>query len=461
MKITPKAATVATIMLALGMTSTAAHAAIPLKPEPSKSGTITVAAKRLDAKYVPLRKVANALDAVGRTSASDVYSGLYLNGSKGTVDLWLTDLASGSRVLAEARRQDPRADFRRVRVHKGAFSRKTLNIVRDRLISAQKRHALPYRMYSGSVAYDGSGIQAGVSSAARAQTYEPTRKRALMGAYSSSSRGPASVPVAFFHGRKAGQASYNKWNDLNNQIGGDQLSLDPDTNGGGWCTAGFAADDSSGTNYLITAGHCAVQGDVIRSGGGTAVVGTAVASPNQKYDSIILRGNTSGKYYNDEGEANPTQHYQVLSGGHAYSYNGDVVCQNGVSTAWRQAETPCNITVANSNAFWDPGWPNGTLVQGVVGTRPYDVNHAAVLSGDSGATVFTYNGGNRQLRGIVEAFDPCGTSDGRTGLCTVKGHGYWSVPWPNGGSVTGSDVIGWVEATDILRVWGLTQDTKP
>ncbi|MCW2916899.1 MAG: hypothetical protein JWN52_4967 [Actinomycetia bacterium] len=452
------AALAVTTTLTLASLPAAAHAA-PFKPEPSAAGGITAEAKRIDAVYVPLRKVANAVDGAGRASSADVYSGLYLNGSKGTVDVWLTDTAKAGRVLAEAKKLDPRANFNRVHIHKGAFSRATLNIVRDELISSGEHHKLPYHLFSGSVAYDGSGIQAGVSSVAEAKAHEPARKRTLQArALAVRAQNPASVPVTFFKGEKAATTAYDKWDDQNNQIGGDQLKVP-----GGWCTAGFAADDSSGRDYLVTAGHCANNGDTIKSGHGSATVGTVVSGPFDRYDSELIRGNTSGNYYNDEGEYNNSvgSFYKVLSGGHAYSHSGDVVCQNGVSTAWRQAETPCNITVVNENAWWDVDL--SSYVQGVIGTRPYSTAHPAVIQGDSGATVFTYNGGNRQLRGIVEAANPCAFIDGsKGGSCTSYGNKtLFSVTMPDGGTLKASNSVGWVEATDILNHFGLTQDTKP
>lgn len=425
------------------------------KPEPpGASPGVSDEVKRIDASYMPLRRIANAIDAAGRGSSADVYSGLFLNGSNGAVDLWLTDIGQLGRVIAQAKQRDATADYRRVKVHKGAFSRATLNTVRDQLLSADESHALPYRVFSGFVDYDGSGIHAGVSNVAAAQAHEPARKRALHAMLQAQAVKTAAdaVPISFFKGTSA-TAMYNKWDDTSNQIGGDQLTPP----GGGWCTAGFAADDSAGNNYLITAGHCGAG--TYKSGWGSVVVGTTAMGPYDRFDSVAIKG---GRFYNDEGEANPNQHYEVLSGGHAYSYNGDVVCQNGVSTAWRQGETPCNITVRNENAWWYIQKDDGTWmhVQGVIGTRPYDQNHPAVIAGDSGATVFTYNDGNRQLRGIVESANPCADLSG--GGCQHYGSGTrFVVTMPNGTGAWASDTIGWVEATDILGHFGLTQDTKP
>lgn len=73
-----------------------------------------------DTLLEPLRAVAKAVGAVGRTKEAAAYSGLILDPVNGKVDLYLTDLTRLPHLLAAADRTTGRYDHTLVRAAQGA-----------------------------------------------------------------------------------------------------------------------------------------------------------------------------------------------------------------------------------------------------------------------------------------------------------------------------------------------------
>jgi hypothetical protein len=354
-----------------------------------------------------------------------VYSGLYLNGAKHTVDLWLTDPTKAASIVKAAHKLDPAADLRRLRIHRGTYSQRALDRASDALFAESKTGKLPYTVFTTTALYNGSALLVGVPDPAKARNAAAVTHHLM-----AESSTPA-VSLTFEAARKPQPMSstYNKFDDNKNWIGGDQIANPNDLHDA--CTAGFAADDSSGHQYLVTAGHCTVGTVAARS------YPNNYSGKDYFFDAELISGNS---YYNDEGEGSTPANswWAVLNGGVAYSYAGDIVCQNGMMTSYSQGRTPCNIRVTNSDFKWANG--NGQS-RGVRGATTD--GSIGAMSGDSGGTVFTYNSGTRQLRGIIST-----------------GFGCWSVPvngWPD--QLACND-IAWTEAVDVLNHFGLHQDTK-
>ncbi|MFJ2581176.1 S1 family peptidase [Kitasatospora aureofaciens] len=198
------------------------------------------------------------------------------------------------------------------------------------------------------------------------------------------------------------------------------------------CTAGLAAEDSSGGDYLITADHC------FATGSGTHIYGEgdAVGNWQLNYGSYVGDiGNDQPQWdaqviwtkaYNgagtnsDEADQPQGQWYPVTSA--SCSYNGDSVCQDGARSYYNGYGVPCGITVTNQDVLYNITWDDGTVhtVRGVQGQSSGWMGEP----GDSGALVFSISGSNtRQARGIASAM--------------------------GGGSFF------WTEAPDILNAWNL------
>jgi len=414
------------------------------KPHPKLTNAMItrMSPRRVDALFTPLRRVANAVDQVGRTRAADIYSGLALNGPDGTVDVYLTDTSKASWLLAAAHKLDRKADMGRVRIHHGAFTKKALDAATAYLWAESQAHKLPYRIWMTSVSHEGTGIVIGVSNVKAARQDAGRVAKSLQRLAASPKPATSAIKLSFHHANHPARPLYNKYDDTSGQIGGDQLYGQENT---GTCTAGFAAHDSAGNDFLITAGHCYPNNEDVETYHSHTWIGYVFRGPYTYFDSDLIYQGLGHTFYNDEGEGTTpsTSRYYPLSDGHAYSYYGDYVYQNGVTSSYYAGWTPSNIMVINQDTTWNGG--EGT-VRGVIGRRQGD-NRCVGYPGDSGATVFSLNpDGKRQLRGIVDV----GVTEPGSHTCYLNAYG---------GVLAGSTDIGWVEATDILNHWGLTQDT--
>jgi hypothetical protein len=353
----------------------------------------------------PLRAAAGAADGIGRSVATDVYAGVEIDAPAHLVYLYLTDTSRGAGFLAAARAAHPTADLGLVRVRAAAYTRAALEAARDRL--AARLATLPVIVENANVPADGSALQLGVTS-------RPGLSPALA-SDQSAMQAVAGVAVQVTEGHSLTAA--DRYGDTAPFYAGDYI-IDS-----GWaCTTGVPVKNASGHQYILTASHCGHTGTHWNTGRGVSV-GTVV-NYSEHWDAALIDAPSAAWEF--DGPAGPAAANTLQLVGTAYSYTGDLVCQDGYTTG-----VACGIRVDNQDAqnfsVRGPRYGNTFLARGVIG---HQINGGiAVQGGDSGGLVFTINSGGatRQVRGIVSS--------------SVDG--------------TGLNGIFWTEALDIYNQFGL------
>jgi hypothetical protein len=337
--------------------------------------------------FKPLRTVANAAGAVGRTDRTDVYSGLRIDAPSGTVTVYLTDLAHKAEFLAAVQRRDPAADVRLVRFVRGAYTYANLKAATSALTQRQKEADLT--IDSVAVRGDGSGLRVQARDVARA-------KRALGGSTNAVAVAGRSVPVVV-EATQAG-SDLSRLRDSPQWISGAALTQTSDAQARGWtCTSGLPARrNSDGRSFLITAAHCYGNGATVFTGwqnGGRNRIGV-VTNRAGFDDAIAIDTSSTGTTASREWDGPPGGPYQVLDvTGTALSWNGDMTCQDGYTSG-----IVCGLLVEDDYIEWTGS--DGVLHRGV---QARQVNGStAGRGGDSGGLVFALEPGNiREARGQV------------------------------------------------------------
>ena len=366
----------------------------------------------------PLRAVANAVGEVGRGSAADVYGNLDIDANHGVVELYLTDPGQLSRVVTAAERIDPAINAGLIRVAKAAFTHQQLDAAAVHVLDLADAHKLPYHVDLVGPAPDASGLEINVDNPQAV----PFAAAAAIGVPASFQPGHTLVPKAW---------KDTKWHDSTPFIGGDAIT---GSGSGHGCTAGLPAVRKSDNHpIMVTAAHCFGVGTKVYTRAGTAgdysngqlgnYVGTVTAR-YEEFDSETIDG------ANNNADESDTSGWLPLTS-FAYSYNGDYVCHDGQRSFFMGHPTPCGIKVTNQDKWCGPseGCPGLSYrVRGVWGDGSW-----GAAGGDSGATIFAVQSGNkRQARGVLSDGDP---GDGAPGVF-------------------------WVEATDVFNHFGLTLNPK-
>lgn len=421
-----------------------ASSAGPASGTPSVTTVLTdaqVAALSPDAQAArlgPLRAVANAVGAVGRGSAADVYGNLAIDAGKDVVTVYLTDLGARARVLAAARAADPKIDSSLIRFQKAEATHATLDAAARQVVALADAGKLPVHVDLVGPAGDASGLELDVDDVAAAPAALRTMASTATSA-SSTTATPATslatslgVPLVYKQGHTLQAKSWAtvKWEDSSPFIGGDAIT---GSGSGHGCTAGLpAVRKSDGHPIMVTAAHCFGTGTKVYTRAGTPgaysngllgnYVGTVTARV-QEWDAETIDG--AG---NNADESDTTGWLPMTS--FAYSYNGDYVCHDGQRSYFMGHPTPCNIKVSDQDMYCGPttGCPGLSYTARGVWGNAVD-NGWGAAGGDSGATMFAVeSGGVRQARGLL--------SDGTPG--------------------DGTPGVFWTEATDIFGYFGLT-----
>lgn len=378
----------------------------------------------------PLRELSSALAQQGRGRFADSYANVYIDAVRHQVILYTTSIPRGEALVRAVRAQHkPGVDTRLVRLQKASYSHARLDAAAGAIMRAAAKGQLAVQVSAAAAAPDGSSVQVSTPdpAAARLDLRNVTDNRNLAPLASPA----AGVDLTFVKQATPKPAAWSdvKWNDSVPFIAGDVLT---DTQGNyvNYCSAGMSIV-ANGHDYLVTAAHC-FQGTnpKIYTGGadkgqydgdttGAHYVGVLVGSEPTFDDEIIDSGagNTSNS---DESDVNTW----LPMTSDAYSYNGDLVCQDGAASYFLGHGVPCSIKVVNQDIYFNIAYGGQTVtVRGVKGTKTD--GGWAVHEGDSGGAVFSVSGSSsRQSRGIVSAED----SDG------------------------GASVY-WTEAPDILKDW--------
>jgi hypothetical protein len=139
------------------------------------------------------------------------------------------------------------------------------------------------------------------------------------------------------------------------------------------CSNGFAIR-ISGSTKMLSAGHCAANGNTARDGGGD-VMGT-VSGDSNAYDRLYINTSSGGRIY-DGGVGSGEFSKPVV--GAARSYVGNWLCDSGAYSGAR-----CGIQVKATNVTINVGY----LIYGTVRAEKTD-HTAAIGNGDSGGPVFS------------------------------------------------------------------------
>ncbi len=403
---------VVTTLGAVAVPETAAHSTSPTRatPVPFAALAPTVQARLLQ----PLRALASALDAVGRSRFSDSYAGVHIDASAGRTVVLATTAAAGRSIRNAARVAHPHLAWTRVGTALAAHSRRALDAAVDHYVDG------PHPAGVVSV-----GVSPGRGDLVVSLSGRSTPVRAARTAASG-------IPISYRDVPRPDVAkSWRavKWRDSAPFIGGDVLTTD----GKRFCTAGLPAIRKSDHHpVLITAAHCFGVGKRVYTGAGTpghygnGKVGNYVGKVTSKilqWDAEVIEGT------GNNGDVSGTSTWRPLTST-AYSYDGDYVCQAGAASYYLGHPTPCGIKVTDDDIRFRMGsyWVRG--VEGI------DVRNGwGSHDGDSGGTVFAMQpGGKRQARGIVSAGGADGTRDQRR------------VDWP--------------EAVDIFRGFKVTLNPR-
>ncbi|MGC7101936.1 S1 family peptidase [Amycolatopsis lurida] len=184
------------------------------------------------------------------------------------------------------------------------------------------------------------------------------------------------------------QANHPKWN----LIGGQAIYF-----GGGRCSIGFNARNSSGTRYVITAGHCTDLGGSVTGTGGSIGTVSGSSFPGNDYGAIRV---TSSSAVSTPLVDRWNSGSDVTVGGSAVSPVGSRICRSGSTTGWR-----CG-TVGALNQTVNYG--GGDIVYGLTRTS------ACAEPGDSGGSVVSDPGSGTRVQAQ-------GMTSGGSGNCSVGG----------------------------------------
>ncbi len=181
-----------------------------------------------------------------------------------------------------------------------------------------------------------------------------------------------------------------------NVIGGQTIR-----NSASRCSAGFAARNSAGSRFVITAGHCTNLGGTWSGVGGT--LGTVAASsfPTNDFGTIAI---SSAAAVSTPLVDRYSSGSDVTVGGYANPTVGSAVCRSGSTTGWR-----CGTVQANNQTV---NYGGGQIVSGLTRTN------ACAEPGDSGGAYVTNPGAGTRVTAL-------GLTSGGSGNCTSGGTTYF------------------------------------
>jgi streptogrisin C len=183
-----------------------------------------------------------------------------------------------------------------------------------------------------------------------------------------------------------------------NLIGGQALYLP----GGGRCSIGFNARNSSGTRFVITAGHCVSSSGTFSGVGGSIGPGYATYFPGQDRGLVRVSSSSavSTPYVSRYASGG-----NVIVAGASQAGVGAAVCRSGSTTGWRCG----SIQARNTTVCYPQGCVSG-LIRTNVCAEPGDSGGSLVTSGGSGARVqaqgMTSGGSGNCRTGGTTYFEP-------------------------------------------------------
>lgn len=154
------------------------------------------------------------------------------------------------------------------------------------------------------------------------------------------------------------------------------------------CSAGFnLRNPSTGAKYMLTAGHCLNDGQLVFGQGGV-FFGTTLESWFPTYDDAIVRNQNTGYWIQGPWfDSNPSNGPFHSFSGMTDAPVGTIVCKAGIKTKF----TCGTITIKNEDVTYSSG------------ETVYDMTRhsACVEPGDSGGSNLSYIGGKFRAEGVT------------------------------------------------------------
>lgn len=174
--------------------------------------------------------------------------------------------------------------------------------------------------------------------------------------------------------------------------GADQI------NGNSRCTTGFPVRNADNARFLLTAGHCGSNGDVIRDGTGE-VIGT-FTNDNDTHDLGLVHAPAGVEALMYVGGLDSNLVTRV--DGWDWTFPGEYLCQSGGSSARDIGGPVCNLRIERYNT--DPGDAvEARQVNGQTAVRPGDSGGPVYSGSASGGAIakgincYTYTNDNTVL----------------------------------------------------------------
>jgi streptogrisin C len=177
-----------------------------------------------------------------------------------------------------------------------------------------------------------------------------------------------------------------------NLIGGQAIR----TSSGSRCSLGFNARSSSGTRYVITAGHCTALGGTWSGSGGTIGTVSSSSFPGNDYGTIRV---TSSAAVSTPLVDRYSAGSDVTVTGPRSASTGLGVCRSGSTTGWR-----CGSVTATNQTVCYPQGCVGQMIRTNVCAEP----------GDSGGSLVTNPGSGTRVQAV-------GLTSGGSGNCSSGG----------------------------------------
>jgi streptogrisin C len=154
------------------------------------------------------------------------------------------------------------------------------------------------------------------------------------------------------------------------------------------CSTGFnLRNPSTGAKYMLTAGHCLNDGQIVNGHDGT-FFGTTLESWFPTYDDALVRNQNTGYWFQGPWfDSNPSNGAFHSFSGMTDAPVGTIVCKAGIKTKF----TCGTITIKNE----DVTYSSGDTVYNM--TR----HSACVEPGDSGGSNLSYIGGKFRAEGVT------------------------------------------------------------
>ena len=375
----------------------AAKAAPADKPDQSAtSGADPQSIEGIDAKTLATMRRQEALQPAVQAlwdeqvrSPQSGFAGVVFEGD-GLSLYWKGDLTSAmATAVTSARRAGP------VAVKPAPFSAAELQAAGEKINKKIREHGATDIQTVGS-APEGTGIhvarQPDATRAAIAAVRARHGKAPVVPAERMVAEADVGVPVTVSTAATPLIPATTRTTDVSPWNGGGRWT---NASKGDLCTTGFGVH-SYGHSYVLTAAHCASDGDRLTAAGTNM---GPVYYDDWSYDILLI--NAPGWHVIFDGTSTTSVTKNVNSWG--YWAKNELVCQSGATSG-----TICGLKqIESTDVYWPQSNPDsdgdwGYTVHGLIKTTQVN-GQTAVRGGDSGGPVFSLDGAGVRAKGTVSA----------------------------------------------------------